>query len=188
MMSRILSICALATAATVGLAAQDSTVKSRTQVTTDEAKAVSMSGCLQQGASGMYMLTGSLVRGDDDLTSNARVETDVDRDETEVTATTRTRTDDGAVATSGAVSTFALIAPKSVNLTPHVGRQVQVAAVVVDRDHRDADVTIEEKTTVDPDNGRDTTTRSRTKIEVTRAEPGQYTVVSVTPLGASCAP
>jgi sarcosine oxidase gamma subunit len=105
-----------------------------------------------------------------------------------VTSTTQTKTDEGAVATTGAVSTFALMPQTSVNLTPHVGRQVRIAAVMVDPDHRDADVTIEEKTTIDPDKGGDTTTRSKTTIEVERGAPDQYTVVSVTPLGASCAP
>jgi hypothetical protein len=34
------------------------------------------------------------------------------------------------------------------------GRRVQISAVMVDPDHKDADVTIEEKTTTDPDDVR----------------------------------
>jgi hypothetical protein len=188
MMRRTIVSCALAAASAIGLAAQDNTTRSRTKVQTDEAAVFSMTGCLRQGPSGAYMLIGTLAQGGDDLRTSTKVRTDVDRDDTEVKATTRTKTDDGAVATTGAVSTFALMPPKSVNMAPHVGRQVQISAVMVDPDHRDADVKIEEKTTVDPDRGRDTTRRSRTKIEVERGAPDQYTVVSVTPLGASCTP
>jgi hypothetical protein len=187
-MRRTIVVCALAAASTVGLAAQDKTTRSRTTVTTDEATVFSMTGCLRQGPSGAYILTGTLAPGTDHLRTRTKVETDVDRDDTEIKSTTRAKTDDGAVATTGAVSTFSLMPPKSVNMAPHVGRQVQISAVMVDPDHRDADVKIEEKTTVDPDKGRDTTRRSKTKIEVERGAPDQYTVVSVTPLGASCAP
>jgi hypothetical protein len=187
-MRRIISACALAAAATVGLAAQDNTVKSRTKVDTDEASVVSMTGCLRQGASGMYVLSGTLAQGGDDLKNKTKVKTDVDRDGTKVKSTSRTKTDDGAVATAGAVTTFALMPKSGLDLMPHIGRQVQIAAVMVDPDHHDADVKIKEKTTVDPERGRDTTARSKTKVEVERGAPGHYTVVSVTPLGAGCAP
>jgi hypothetical protein len=74
-----------------------------------------------------------------------------------------------------------------VNLTPHVGKQVQVVAAAVKPGHKDADVTINDKTTVDPENGRDRTERSKTKVEIERGPLGQYTVVSVKPLGGTCA-
>ena len=73
-----------------------------------------------------------------------------------------------------------------VNLSPYVGQQVQISAATVKPGHHDADVKIEDKTTVDPEHGRDTTSRSKTKIEVPRTAYGQYTVVSVKPLGSTC--
>jgi hypothetical protein len=187
-MRRIIALCALVAAATVGLAAQDNTVKSRIKVDTDEASVVSMSGCLRQGASGMYVLAATIAQGTDELTSKTKVKTDVDRDRTKVKSTTRAKADDHAVATGGAVATFALMPKNGLDLTPHIGRQVQINAVLVDANHRDADVKIEEKTRVDRDKGRDSTVRTKTKVEVERGAPGHYTAVSVTPLGAACAP
>jgi len=182
----MIPICALAAAMTVGVAAQDKTVKSQTKIKTDEASIVTMTGCLRQDTGGNYTLVGTLAQGGDELTTRTKVKTDVDRDDTEVKATTRTKSDDGAVATGGATSTFGLMPKAGVSLAPHVGHHVQLAAVTVDPGHRDADVKIKEKTKVDPEDARDTTARSKTKIEVPRTGLGQYTVVSVTPLGAPC--
>ena len=145
-----------------------------------------MTGCLRQDTTGSYTLVGTFARGGDDLTTKTKVKTDVDRDDTKVKTTTRTKTDDGVVATGGSTSTFVLAPKAGVNLSPHVGQQVQLAAVMVDPDHHDADVKIKERTTVDPENGRDMTARSKTKVEVARTGAGQYTVVSVTPLGGPC--
>jgi hypothetical protein len=185
-MRQIISACVVAAAMTAGVAAQDHTVTSRTKVKTDEASVVSMTGCLRQGASGTYALVGSFAQGGEKLSAKTKVKTDVDRDDTRIKSTTKAKTDEGAVATGGAVTTFALMPKAGVNLAPHVGRQVQIAAVIVDPNHHDADVKVKEKTTVDPDNGRDTTARRTTKVEVERGAPGHYTVVSVTPLGAAC--
>src|SRR5687768_16680799 len=127
-MRRIIALSALVVAATAGVAAQDNTVKSRVKIDTDEASVVSMTGCLRQGASGMYVLAGTLAQGSDDLTSKTKVKTDVDRDRTKVKATTRAKTDDRAVATGGAVATFALMPKNGLDLTPHIGRQVQINA------------------------------------------------------------
>ena len=51
----------------------------------------------------------------------------------------------------------------------------------------DADVKIQDRTTIDPDNAPSRTGRSRTKIEVENVPHGQYAVVSVKQLAASCA-
>jgi hypothetical protein len=114
------------------------------------------------------------------------VKTDVDKDDTEVKATTKTKAEDGAVATSGSTSSYVLVAKDGVNLSSQVGHQVQISAVVVEPGHGDADVTIKDKTTVDPDNGRDTTSSTKTKVELPRSPQGQYAVVSVKPLPGTC--
>jgi len=147
---------------------------------------VSMTGCLRQDA-GAYALVGTIGAAGHDLKTETKVKSDVDRHGTKVRATTNAKADhDGSVATTGVMSTYALVPGNGVNLSPYVGQQVQISAATVKPGHHDADVKIEDKTTVDPEHGRDTTSRSKTKIEVPRTAYGQYTVVSVKPLGSTC--
>src|SRR5215204_129561 len=171
-------------------AAQDTTVKSRTKIEGDEAQVVSMTGCLRQDAqTGAYMLVGSVDAVGEKVTNDAKVKVDRDKHDTTVTAETRAKVDNGDKrdqAAAGVMSTYVL-APGSVNLTPHVGQRVQVAAATVKPGHKDADVTVKDETKVDPEHGRDRTSREKTKVEIDRAPLGQYTVVSVKPLGGSCA-
>ena len=56
-------VCALAAAMTVGLGAQDKTVKSETKIKTDEASVVTMTGCLRQDTTGSYTLVGTFAPG-----------------------------------------------------------------------------------------------------------------------------
>jgi hypothetical protein len=166
--------------------AQDTTVKSRTDIHADEAQVVSMKGCLRQDvATGTYSLVGSIAAAGKNVTTTAKVKTDVDKHDRTVTAETTAKGDKKSGADAEAISTYGL-APGNVNLTPYVGRQVQIAAASVKPGHKDADVTINDKTTVDPEHGRDSTSRSQKKVEVERGPIGQYTVVSVTPLGGPC--
>lgn len=176
-------IVALATSA----AAQDTTIKSRTQVDVDEGHAVILTGCLSQDTlTGRYALNGTMAAAGEEVTTDTRVETDVDDDEISTKVRTRSRADDGPVGTAGTIATFPVVASGKVDLARYVGQQVQLSAVMVAPGHKDADVEVRNRTTVDPEDARDTTTRSRTKVEVDRAG-GQYTVVAVTPLGGACA-
>jgi hypothetical protein len=171
----------------VTVSAQDTTVKSRTKIDADEAQVVSMKGCLRQdAATGQYLLVGSIEAAGRSVTTDSKVKIDRDKDDTTVTTDTRARGDKGTGADAEAMSTYAL-APGNVNLTPHVGRQVQIAAAAVKPGHQDADVKIDDKVTVDPERGRDSTSRSRTRVEIERGPLGQYTVVSVKQLGGTCA-
>jgi hypothetical protein len=166
--------------------AQDTTVKSRTDIKGDEAQVVSMTGCLRQDPTGTYLLVGTVNAAGEKLRNEATVKIDRDKDETTVTADTRARADNGDRGAAGVASTYVL-SPGNVNLTLHVGKQVQIAAAAVKPGHKDADVTINDKTTVDPKRGRERTVRSKTTVEVERGPLGQYTVVSVKPLGGTCA-
>jgi hypothetical protein len=166
--------------------AQDTTVKSRTTIEADEAQVVSMTGCLRQDvATGTYSLVGSIVAAGENVTTESQVQVDVDKKDRTVTAETRAKGDTRSGADPDAVSTYGL-APGNVNLTPYVGRQVQIAAAAVKPGHKDADVRIDEKTTVEPEHGRDRTERSKTNVEIERGPIGQYTVVSVKPLSGTC--
>jgi hypothetical protein len=155
----------------VTVSAQDSTVKSRTRIEGDEAQLVSMAGCLRHDAStGAYTLVGTVDAIGERLTNEAKADKGDKRDK-------------GAV---GLASTYVL-SPGNVNLKPHVGQRVQVAAAAVKPGHKDADVTVRDETKVDAERGRDSNSRSKTEVEIERGPLGQYTVVSVKPLGGTCA-
>jgi hypothetical protein len=170
---------------TVAASAQDSTVKSQTKIKTDEASAFSLTGCLQRDVAGNYSLFGTAVASDDDLKTETKVKTDNDKNKSKTTATSKTKVDD-ARGTAGTLATFMLLPRNSVSLSQYVGQQVQLAAIVVDPDHKDADVKIDDKTTVDPEHGDDHTNRSKTKVEIDRGAHGQFSVVSVKALGSPC--
>ena len=184
-MRRVLSACAFALSMSLIASAQDTTVKSKTQIKTDEASAVSMTGCLERNPAGDYTLFGTAVKGRDGVTTETKVRTENDKNESKVTTEARTRAD-GRIGTAGALSTFMLVPRDAAQLSKYVGQQVQISAVMVDPDHKDADIKIEERTTVDPEHADSKTKRSTTKIEVDRAAPFHYTVVSVTALGSPC--
>ena len=186
-MKRLFPICAIVTAMTVTVGAQDTKVKSRTKVKADDATVISLTGCLRQDPLGGYTLLGTTAAAGEKVTTRTKVKTDIDDDDVEVTARTRSRADDDPVATSGATSTYMLVPRGNVALAPHVGHQVQVSAVMLERGEDDADVKIQDRTTVDPDNGPSRTGRSQTKIEVENVPHGQYAVVSVKQLAMTCA-
>ena len=169
------------------VSAQDTSVKSRTKIEGDEAQVVSMTGCLRQEASTRaYLLVGTVDAAGEKVRTDAKVTIDRDKDDTTVTTDTRSRADKGDKGAAGVASTYVL-SPGNVNLTPHVGHRVQIAAAAVKPGHKDADVTIHDETNVDPEHGRDSKSRSKTKVEIERGPLGQYTVVSVKSLGSSCA-
>ena len=184
-MRRTLGACAVALSMTLVASAQDSTIKSKTKVKADEASVFSLTGCLQRDVAGNFTLFGTAVAGDDNLTTESKVKTDNDKNRSKVTTTSKTKVDD-ARGTAGTLSTFMLFPRDSVSLSQYVGQQVQLSAIVVDPDHKDADVKIEDKTTVEPEHGDDHTKRSKTKVEVDRGAHGQFTVVSAKPLGSPC--
>jgi hypothetical protein len=172
------------------LSAQDTTVKSRTKIEGDEAQVVSMTGCLRQDAqTRAYMLVGSVDAVGENVTNEAKVSVDRDKDDTKVTAETRAKGDKGDKSDRSAAGVMAtyVLSPGNVNLTPHVGQRVQIGAAAVQPGHKDGKVTVRDETKVDPEHGRDHTSSSKTKVEIERGPLGQYTVVSVKPLGGNCA-
>jgi hypothetical protein len=185
-MNHLFAIGALLAATAVAAGAQDTEVRSRTEVKADDATVVSLTGCLRQDAAGHYTLVGATAAAGDKVTTKTEVETDVDDDDVEVTTRTRSRADD-AVGTSGTRSTYLLVPKGNVALATHVGRQVQVSAVMLDPREDDTEVKIEDRTTIDPDDAPDRTTRSKTEIEVEGVPHGQYAVVAVKQLATSCA-
>ena len=60
-MKLLLPIGAAVAALAVSASAQDTTVKSRTEVKADDAKVLTMTGCLRQDVTGAYKLTGGVI-------------------------------------------------------------------------------------------------------------------------------
>jgi hypothetical protein len=174
-------------ALSVTAGAQDSKVKSRTDIKADDAKVFSMTGCLRNDpVTHSYALVGTITAAGDDLTAKSKVKTDVDKDKTTVQGKTEAK-GNKPVATGGDIGTYALLAAPDVNLTPNVGQQVQISAVQVEKGHGDADVKVKDQTKVDRENAPDSKSSSKTKVELPRSPNTAYTVVSVTPLGMPCA-
>ncbi|HET9193818.1 MAG TPA: hypothetical protein VFO21_13130 [Vicinamibacterales bacterium] len=185
-MRRILSAGAFAMAMSIAASAQDSTIRSRTDIKTDDAKVFSMTGCLQRDAAGNFSLHGTAVKSREGITTETKVETETDRDEQKVTTTTRTRAEDGRVGTAGTLTTFMLTPRDGVALNQYVGQQVQLSAIMIDPDEKDAEVKIEDKVRVDPEHADSSTRRTKTEVEIERGAAGHYTVMTVKPMGGAC--
>src|SRR5215212_8263308 len=145
------SIVALALGVTT--AAQDSTVKSQTKVSGEDARAVTLRGCLQQTAGSGFLLLGAVTASGEDLTSTTKTKTDVDDGQKNVKSKTTTKIDNDdkkSVGTSGTVTAYAVMPREGVDLAAHSGEDVELTAVLVDArtgGDMDAEVTIKAKTT-----------------------------------------
>ncbi len=187
-MRLVLPVAIVAAALALPASAQDSKAKSQTEIKADDAKVISMTGCLRNDTAGSgYVLEGTMAAIGDDLKTKSTVKTDVGDDKTTVKGKTETKADDGAVVgTSGVVSRYTLIPGRNVNLTPHVGERVQVNTVVVEAGRGDADVKIKEETKVEPAGAPDSSSQSKTKVELPKSQAGQYTVMAITTLAGTC--
>jgi hypothetical protein len=187
-MRRILTGCAVAFSMTFIASAQDSTIKSKTEIKADDATVFSMNGCLRQDVSGNFTLYGTSSKSREGVTTESKVRTENDRDESKVTTTTSTKVDgDSRVGTAGTLSTFMLTPREGVALSKYVGQQVQLTAVVLDPDEKDAKVKVDEKVSVDPEHADPSSKRTKTEIEVEGpAAHGQFSVMSVKPAGGAC--
>jgi len=185
-MRRILTGCAVALSMTLVASAQDSTIKSKTEIKADDASVVSMTGCLKRDVAGNFTLFGTAVKAREGVTTETKVQTENERDESKVTTTTRTKADEGRVGTAGRLSTFIVMPRDGVSLTQYVGQEVQLSAIMVDPDAKDAKIKIDEKTTVDPEHADASSKRTKTEVEVDGAAVGHYTVMTVKPMGGSC--
>jgi hypothetical protein len=191
-MKAVITGSLVALAISVTAAAQDSTVKSQTKVSGDDAKAVTMRGCLQQTATGNgFLLLGGITASGDELKSKSKVKTDVDDDKTTVKGRTTTQVDDGdrAVATAGAAAAYAVTPRSGVDLASHAGQEVEINAVLIDArkgGDKDADITIKDKTTIDREDAPDSKVQSKTKADVARGPLPQLMAMSVKSLGRAC--
>lgn len=187
-MKRLISTCAVAAAFAVTAHAQDSTTTTRTQVKADDAKAITATGCLVPGlAPDVYALRGSIIARGKEVTSETRTKADVDRDESRVRTDSKTKAEGNHDRLgTGTVVVYDLSPRAGVELAPHVGQQVQLTAILLDRGKGDADVKVKENTKVDREHAPDSKTKSESKIAVDRGDGPRLNVISVKPLGQPC--
>jgi len=187
-MKRLIPTCAIAAALATGLHAQDSTSTTRTQIKADDAKAVTATGCLVAGlAPDSFALRGGVIARGEEVSTKTQTKTDVDRDGARVRTDTQTKAEgDHDRVGPGGVVLYNLTPRAGVDLATHVGQQVQLTAVMLDRGKGDADVKIKEDTRVDNEHAPDTKSKSESKITVDRGNGPRLNVISVKPLGQSC--
>jgi len=187
-MKRWISACAVAAACAVTAHAQDSTTTTKTQIKADDAKAITATGCLVPGlAPDVYALRGSIIARGKEVTNQTRTKADVDGDESRVRTDSKTKAEGGHDrVNSGTVVVYDLSPQAGVNLAPHVGQQVQLTAILLDRGKGDADVKIKENTKVEREHAPDSETKRDSKITVARGEGPRLNVISVKPLGQPC--
>ena len=187
-MNKWIPTCAIAAAFAVSVHAQDSTVTTRTQVKADDAKAITATGCLVPAlAPDAFALRGTITARGEEVNTKTETKTEVDRDEARVQTETRTRAEgDGGRVTGGTALLYDLSPRAGVDLTPHIGQQVQLTAIVLDRGKGDADVKIKEETNVDREHGKDGKSTTESKITVDRGNGPRLNVISVKSLGQPC--
>jgi hypothetical protein len=190
-MYRIIPVAALALGMAASVAAQDSTVRSRTKVSGDDARALTLTGCLERGPAGVFTLNNATARSSDEVTTKSKVETDVDNRGNDVKTKSRTEVEheDGRRAgIAGLKASYELSPNQGVELASHVGQQVLVTAVAIDakKGDDDAKVKIEEETKVDRENAPDSKVKTRTEAELPRGGNSKVTVLSVKTVAPSC--
>ena len=165
-MVRIISSCVLALFAAAVVQAQDTTIKSETRIKADDAKVVTISGCLGGGPSNFTL-------------SNV------------VTATSPgdKKAEGKAVGTAGLVDSYALMARDGVALAPHVGHRVELMGVVVPpatkRDD-DAKIEVKEQTQVKREDAPDSKSETTTKARIARGPEAQFAVTSLKMISPVC--
>jgi hypothetical protein len=165
-MRHVISSCALAVAAAVAVSAQDTTIKSETRIQADDAKVMTISGCLTGGPS-KFVLTN---------VATAQVPSKPgDKD-------------DKPVGTSGAVVSYDLVGREGFSFTPYVGQKVELVGVVVKAANGDDDAKVEvrEKTEVDRDDAPDSKSEVTTKARIARGPSPQFAVTSLKSVSPVC--
>ena len=110
----------------------------------------------------------------DDVKTKSRTEVDHD--------------DSHRAGVAGLKAAYELTPNQGVELASHVGEQVLVTAVAVERKKGDDDakVKIEEDTKIDREGAPDSKVKSRTEAEIPRGDHTRVTVLSVKSVAPSC--
>jgi len=162
-MRRLVCSCACALLAAATLSAQDKTIKTETRIKADDAKVVTMTGCVSGGPQA-FILTNAVFADD-------------------------ARKGDKPVGTSGSSGVYALTPNEGVDLKSQIGHKVEVVGALIppakDGD-KDAKVEVREKTRVDREDAPDSKSETRTEAKIARGEHAQFAVASVKMVSPIC--
>jgi hypothetical protein len=166
----VTTVPALATAAllAVSLHAQDATIKSKTQTKVDDAKTITMTGCLDSAVGASSYTLSRVV---------------MERSSTEKSS------DVPAIGTSGTIASYELVPKAGVDLTAHAGHKVTITGVMVSaatKTDDDADVKVKDKTKTKVDDAPDQKVESKSKAEIARGSMPKINVLSVQMVAPSC--
>lgn len=167
-MGRVFASCGVALLAAVTVSAQDTTIRSETQIKADDAKVMTLTGCLAGGPS-EFILNNA-------VTSTVAGKKDKDDDKK-------------TVGTSGEVSSYALVSKDGLSLAPHVGHRVELVGVMVERkkgSDDDAKIQVTEKTEVEREGAPDSKVETTTKARVPRGPAPQFAVTSLKMVSPIC--
>ena len=162
-MRRILSSCVMALAAAATVGAQDTTIKTETRIKADDAKVMTLTGCLG-GTATAFVLTNAMAAGPGDKK-------------------------DKSVGTAGIADTYALVPREGVALAAHLGRRVELVGVVVPpatKGDDDARIEIRERTEVQRENAPGSKSETTTKARIARGPSAQFAVASVKMISPVC--
>jgi len=190
-MRMFIPACAIAVALGVAVHAQDSTVKSQTKVTTDDASTMVMTGCLLPGfGADRFMLTGAVATTGKGLESKSKIKTDVDGNDTKIREQSRTEIEDGktTAGTSGRIAAYDVSPRAGVDLAAHLNEQVEISAVMIDakKGDDDAKVKIKDQTKTENEDAPDGKAKSTTKVEVPRGAAPRLMAMSVKTVSGTC--
>lgn len=163
-MFRTISSCVLALFAAAAVHAQDTTIKSETRIKVDDAKVMSIRGCLGGGPTSFTL-------------SNV------------VAASVPGQKDDRKTAGSGLLESYALVPRDGVALAAHVGHRVELTGVVVPpatKGDDDAKIEVKEQTQVKRENAPDSKTETTTKARIARGPEAQFAVTSLKMVSPVC--
>ena len=163
-MRRVFISGALALAAAVPLAAQDTTIRRETRIKADDARVMAIRGCLGGGAPNFVL--------------------------TNVVAAELPEGKGGERARASApVNSYALVPREGLSLAAHVGQRVELVGVVVEAAQKgegDAKIEVREKTEVERDGAPDTRTETTTKARIARGPTAQFAVTSAKMISPVC--
>ena len=162
-MRRVVCSCACALLAAATLSAQDKTIKTETQIKADDAKVVTMTGCVSGGPQAFILTNAEFAD--------------------------KAKKNDKPVGTSGSSGVYALTPNEGVDLKSQVGHKVEIIGAIIppakDGD-KDSKVEVREKTRVEREDAPDSKSESRTETKVPRGEHAQFAVASVKMVSPIC--
>lgn len=162
-MRQVLTGCVLALAATSLVAAQDTTIQSETRIKADDAKEMTLTGCLSGGPTAFT------------LTNAMPVEANKSRDK--------------PIGTAGTASAYLLTPREGVTFAPHVGQKVEVSGVIVAAakpGDKEAKVEVRERTEVRREGAPDSKSETTTKTTIARGATEQFSVASIKLVSPVC--